>query len=62
MMQLGVLLKAVEAAGTTDYAKICEQLEKTNYDGITGHLNLMINIIQQKNWLLKLLKMVNIVI
>ena len=32
-----VLLKAVEAAGTTDYAKICEQLEKTNYDGITGH-------------------------
>ena len=32
-----VLLKAVEAAGTTDYAKICEELEKTNYDGITGH-------------------------
>lgn len=32
-----VLIKAVEAAGTSDYSKICEELEKTNYDGITGH-------------------------
>jgi len=32
-----VLIKAIEAAGTTDPKAICEQLEKTNYDGITGH-------------------------
>ncbi len=31
-----VLLKAVEAAGTTDPDKVCEALEKTNYGGITG--------------------------
>lgn len=32
-----VLLKAIEAAGTTDPEAICEALEATNYDGITGH-------------------------
>lgn len=32
-----VLLKAVEAAGTTDPEKICAALEKTNYEGITGN-------------------------
>ncbi|MFR7591130.1 MAG: ABC transporter substrate-binding protein [Longibaculum sp.] len=31
-----VLLKAVEAAGSSDPEKVCEALEKTNYTGITG--------------------------
>ncbi|MEE0967529.1 MAG: ABC transporter substrate-binding protein [Bacilli bacterium] len=32
-----VLIKAIEKAGTTDAQAICEALESTNYDGITGH-------------------------
>lgn len=32
-----VLLKAVEKAGTTDFEKINEALEQTDYQGITGH-------------------------
>ena len=32
-----VLLKAVEAAGTTNYEDINKALEQTNYTGITGH-------------------------
>ncbi len=31
-----VLIKAVEAAGTTDPEKVCAALEKTDYTGITG--------------------------
>ena len=31
-----VLLKAVEAAGSSDPEKVCAALEKTNYTGITG--------------------------
>ena len=32
-----VLIKAVEAAGTTDSEAVCDALTKTSYDGITGH-------------------------
>ena len=32
-----VLIKAIEKAGSTDAQAICEALEATNYDGITGH-------------------------
>ena len=32
-----ILIKAIEEAGTTDAAAINAALEKTKYDGITGH-------------------------
>ena len=33
-----ILLKAIEAAGTTDSAAVVEAIQKSNYDGVTGNI------------------------